>query len=232
MKMHLITIGLWLLIWLATPSYAGFDEGYAAFKQENYAHAHRAWKAAAAEGSVAAKFGLGILYANGLAVAKNPQQALFWFNQAAEQGNAPAQFQLGSEYYTGRLVSKDLNQAAYWITQAAKQGYAKAEFGLGCLYYEGAGVTKDYQQALSWFREAGKKRIPGAIINIGGMYAKGIGVPRNLIFAYAYFSLAARIGGTEALNYKTEIQRQLGSADLVDAQILAESWMSEWFGVQ
>lgn len=220
-----------MLLLLPYLLYANFNEGYAAFKNANYSRAHWYWKAAAEQGDVAAQFGIGVLYERGLAVIQDYQQAVLWYHKAAERGNAPAQLQLGAIYYQGRGgIAPRLTEAAYWINQSAQAGYAKAKYALGCLYYEGNGLSRDYRQALSWFRQAAKQKVTAAaaLVNIGGMYAQGIGVAKNLGFAYAYFDLAAKMGDNQAMDYRIGIQRLLGSMQLLDAQILAESWAKEF----
>lgn len=51
-------------------------------------------KSLAEQGDPDAQFKLGFLYANGLGIAKDDQEAIKWFGRSAEQGNAGAEFQL------------------------------------------------------------------------------------------------------------------------------------------
>ena len=72
------------------------------------------WRAAAEQGNARAQYNLGVCYANGWGVAKDPEQAVYWYRKAAEQGDARAQFNLGVCYANGRGVAKDPEQAVYW----------------------------------------------------------------------------------------------------------------------
>ncbi|MEO5354833.1 MAG: SEL1-like repeat protein [Magnetococcus sp. XQGC-1] len=48
----------------------------------------------AEQGDADAQFKLGFMYASGLAIPKDEQEAIRWFSKSAEQGNAGAEFQL------------------------------------------------------------------------------------------------------------------------------------------
>lgn len=72
-------------------------------------------KELAEKGDRVAQFNMGINYANGLGVAKDLVQAVFWYRKAAEQGDAEAQFNLGYSYDNGEGVPKDEIEAyAYY----------------------------------------------------------------------------------------------------------------------
>ena len=45
----------------------------------------------AANGDAEAQYNLGVCYANGWGVPKDPKQAMYWYTKAAEQGNEDAQ---------------------------------------------------------------------------------------------------------------------------------------------
>ncbi|WP_051411634.1 tetratricopeptide repeat protein [Mannheimia sp. USDA-ARS-USMARC-1261] len=57
-------------------------------------------------------------YLDGEGVAKNDQQAVYWFTKAAEQGYQYAQNYLCAMYEDGRGVTQSDKQAAYWYTKA------------------------------------------------------------------------------------------------------------------
>jgi hypothetical protein len=85
------------------------------------------YQKAAEQGYAQAQNNLGVLYATGEGVERDPKQAVYWYQKAAEQGYAPAQFNLGVMYYKGNGVAFDVNRAVYWHQKAAEQGYAKAQ---------------------------------------------------------------------------------------------------------
>ena len=63
---------------------------------------------------------LGICYANGEGVRKNPSEAAKMFRNAAEQNVPQAQLRLGLCYYNGEGVAKDPAEAYAWFSMAAK----------------------------------------------------------------------------------------------------------------
>ena len=72
------------------------------------------------------KSNLGVLYADGDGVPKDPGQAAQWYLKAAEQGNAVAQNNLGVLYADGDGVPRDAVRAYAWYNLASAQGSAQA----------------------------------------------------------------------------------------------------------
>ena len=62
------------------------------------------------------------MYANGLGVSRNEEEALHWYRRSAEQGVALAQFNLGLMYANGLGADRDYEQAGAWFRKAAEQG--------------------------------------------------------------------------------------------------------------
>ena len=93
------------------------------------------------------------MYAEGIGVAQDRQQAAAWFQKAAEQGHAKAQVYLGSMYRTGDGVKRNYQQALAWYRKAADQGQADAQNELGIMYAAGEVVAKNDQQAIEWFNK-------------------------------------------------------------------------------
>ena len=54
-------------------------------------------------------------------MAKDLQQAVYWYEKAANQGYANAQYNLGALYANGDGVAKDVNQARFGWNKAANQ---------------------------------------------------------------------------------------------------------------
>jgi TPR repeat protein len=77
---------------------------------------------AAAAGEAWAQADLGSLYADGLVLTKNDQEAIRWFQLAAEQGYAGAQTNLGVMYANGEGVNQNLDEGIKWLRRAAAQG--------------------------------------------------------------------------------------------------------------
>ncbi len=111
-----------LLVVLATPAWAGWNEGVAAIERGDYATALREFRVLAAQGHAGAQTILGIMYADGEGVPQDDAEAVKWYRKAAKQGDAYAQYNLGVMYDKGRGVLQDYAEAARWYRKAAEQG--------------------------------------------------------------------------------------------------------------
>jgi hypothetical protein len=110
----LVRFGLCLL--LATKlAWAGpFEDGIAAFEQQDYAAALTLWLPLAERGDRAAQFNLGVLYEKGLGVPQDAKQAAKWYLLAAQQGDTQAQYNMGVLHQTGTGLAQDLDEARKW----------------------------------------------------------------------------------------------------------------------
>ena len=90
---------------LATPAWAGYDEGLAAYERGDYKTATRELKLSAEQGDARAQVLLGGLYIAGRGVLQDHAEGLKWFRKAAEQGSALASFTLGAMYILSRPVT-------------------------------------------------------------------------------------------------------------------------------
>ena len=102
------------LVFAVSPSLAGFAEGRAAYKDEDYEVALEEFRKAAEQGHAGAQFYLGILYRRGRGVAPDFAEAVRWYRKAADQGHAKAQYSLGRMHQRGQGVDKDFAEAARW----------------------------------------------------------------------------------------------------------------------
>src|SRR5262245_43310762 len=88
-----------LVFWLvATPGWAGVDEGIRAYNNGDYATAFGEFLSSAQQGNATAQEYLGVMYAKGQGVPQDYGQAIQWYQRAAQQGDASAQFNLGVMY--------------------------------------------------------------------------------------------------------------------------------------
>ena len=120
--------------------FAGYDEGLAAFKDEDYATALREWEPLAMKGDARAQKELGVMYFIGLGVAQDSREAVKWYRLAADQGHPDAQNSLGYVYAIGMGVTQDYKEAVRWYRLAADQGHASAQNNLGVMFEHGRGV--------------------------------------------------------------------------------------------
>lgn len=80
-----------------------------------------------------AQFFLAKRLQKGEGVARNAQQAAYWYTRAAEQNIAPAQLNLGIMYLRGEGVAADMQKARVWLEKAAHLGDNRASYALAIL---------------------------------------------------------------------------------------------------
>ena len=175
---------------LTAPTWAGFDEGMAAYQRGDYATALREWHPLAEQGNARTQRALGFMYDNGRGVFQDYAEAMKWYRKAAERGDAKAQFNLGNMYDNGRGVPQDYAEALQWYRKAAEQGDAKAQNNLGFMYDKGQGAPQDYAEAVKWYRKAAKQGVADAQFNLGIMYAGGKGVTKDYVRAHMWINLS------------------------------------------
>ena len=78
------------LSWSAVPFAGEFEDGSTAFKRGDYETALAMFTKAANKGDASAQFNLGLMYAKGLGVDANQEDALRWIKKSADLGFAPA----------------------------------------------------------------------------------------------------------------------------------------------
>lgn len=177
-----------------------YEDGRAAFDQQNYPRALSRWQLLAKFGDARAQNELGYLYERGLGVAPNAVEAVTWYRLAAEQGLAAAQNNLGLMFMNGNGVTQSHAEAARWFKLASAQNHAAAQNNLGVLYDKGLGVPEDNAEAAKLFQAAATNGDARAKKNLGVMYRKGEGVPQDLAKAIEWFKAAAEAGDAEAMN--------------------------------
>lgn len=128
---------------------------------------------AAVNGDVKAQYDLGVCYANGVGVEKNPLEAFAWWNKAAENGYAQAQCELGSCYEKGFGTVIFTPMAIYWYNRAADQALASAYYNLGRCYAEGIGVAKSDYHAHYWYFLAAMQGHVKSMGEVGAAIAAG-----------------------------------------------------------
>ena len=115
------------------------------------------YQSAAQQGNTAAQNNIGVMYANGIGVDQDYDEAINWFSRAAQQGDTAAQNSLGVMYANGIGVDQDYEQAFNWFSRAAEQLHGIAEYNLGVMYTNGDHVVQDNVEAVNWFSRAAER---------------------------------------------------------------------------
>ena len=146
----LMAASLLLTAGFTAPLSAARDAGIAAYKENDFATALRELTPDAETGDAKAQYFMGLLFARGNGVAKDPATAAQWFRRAADQGFAKAQFDLGHLYRRGAGVPQDDAKAVAWWQKAADSGDTFAQSSLADMYLEGVGVEQSLVHAYKW----------------------------------------------------------------------------------
>lgn len=128
--------------------------GIAAYQRGDYATAMSELEKAARSGDAQAHYNLGIAYAEGKAVSRDPAKAAEHYRSGASKGSVLAAFNLAQAHRKGEGVAQDYTQAAKWYEFAAKRGDYRAGNELGILYAEGKGVRRDPIEGFAWIYPA------------------------------------------------------------------------------
>ncbi|MFC3103922.1 SH3 domain-containing protein [Salinisphaera aquimarina] len=148
------------------------DAARAAFARGDYEAARSAWQPAARAGDAGALFGLGLLYANGLGVARDPLAAQHWYTMSAERGQAAAQYNLAVMRETGDGVPRDRSQAAFWYGEAARRNLPAAANNLALMTLAGDGVQREPAMAVALLKRANaddRRRLIDALPEAGAI---------------------------------------------------------------
>jgi uncharacterized protein len=156
-----VILGGLIAIGLATPAFAGIDDGLAAYYRGDYTTAYREFAPAAAGGDPLAQYNLARMYLAGEGVSRDNAEGLRWLRKAAMAGVSLAQYQLGARHEWGVDMAQDYGEAARWYRMAADRGLPVAQFRLGLLYMNGLGLTRDVVAAHLWLNLAASRLPPG-----------------------------------------------------------------------
>jgi uncharacterized protein len=146
-----------VLVWPAHSFAGAYEDGWEAFRRNDYQTAYSIWRPIAAHDPRAQAL-LAEMYLGGLGVPQNRELALHYAVKAADRGVARAQYLLGSMYRDGKGVEKDFAKAIALFRKAAEQDYAWAQFDLGLIYYVGEGAPLDLVEAYRWIGLAATPR--------------------------------------------------------------------------
>ena len=64
-----------------------------------------------------------------------------------------------------------------------------------------------------------------SLFDLGLMHCLGRSVPKDLVLAHKWFNLAALRGCEAARQYRTDVAREMSTADIAEAQKQARAWL-------
>lgn len=179
---------------------------------------------AAKQGSSAAAYRIGVIYAEGKgSFSKRPEVAVSWFMRSADKGYAPAQNALGFLSEEGTGVKQDHEEAVKWFQKAANQGDAVGQVNLARKYVSSIGVEKDEAKAFSLMLKAAEQNDSVGQFSVAYMLATGQGTPPDPKAAIPWLRKSADQGHADA-QYALGLELLKGESIKKDD---AQAW--EWF---
>ena len=122
---------IYAITMLASPAFAGVEEGRDFMEAGEYAAAMAEFLPAARSGNADAEELIGVIYAMGLGVPRDDVRAFEWYLRSSMKGHAGAQSGLGWYYEVGRgIAAPDLVRAYLWYALSSIGGDVDAPASL------------------------------------------------------------------------------------------------------
>ena len=161
---------------------------------------------------------LGLAYEFGIAISKNPYQAIRLFEIAGKKGNSDALYKLGNlyergegapsrtgidvDFYSrgGKGVPSSIDTAISYYRRASGEGNEDAAYRLGVIYSSGEKVPQDVAESLRWYKIASGKGSSSSSYSLGHIYRTGsdimgdIEVKRDYTQAIKFYKRSAEQG--------------------------------------
>ena len=144
-------------------------------------------------GQTTALSALSYLYAHGLGVARNEDEALRLALEAAERGDGYARV-----YVATTLFDRDIEEARSWLLRAAEDGYAPAYVQLAQSFRSPVADEPDAEEAKHWYEAAAEDGSVAASLAIAYMYRDGEFGEADEAEAARRFSILADGGSAHA----------------------------------
>jgi TPR repeat protein len=179
-----------------------FEQAVEDYNNGDYIKALNTFYILAKQDDAKSQFNVALIYANGLGVNKDIEQAQKWYEKSAKQGNGAAQYNLAQLYYiAGEKDVHAYEKAKYWYEKSVEAGVKQAYNNLGILLREGLGTKKDEQKAFVLFQKGAELGDSAAQVNAAILYAWGEDVSHDKMKAYENLKNALKSGKSEASEY-------------------------------
>ena len=163
----------------ATPANDATLRAFGAFQRGYYLTAMELALPRAQLGDPAAQTLVAELFAAGLGVARNMNDAAFWYRQAAEGGDGSAQFKYGVMLLEGKYVEADRAKAEELMKKAADAGNAFAQFNHAQMLVAQKPGDAGILEALPYFEQAAEQGVPDAQYALAQIYSNTQGIPEE-----------------------------------------------------
>ena len=222
--------------------WAVFRFGFSAYKSGHKEQAVEAYRYAAENGQLGARWKLARMYAEGDGVARNDYEAFKFFEEIAQQEVEPgspeesyvsdALVALGGYARTGipdSPIKPNLVAAQeYYMRAAATYRNPTAQFEIGKMFLNGEGGLKaSLRQAGRWFQLAAEKGHAGAQATLGNLLFQSGKIVRGLAMMTAALERAAPVDRTWIRGMQEQAFALAGEADRRTAIALADDMLAK-----
>lgn len=225
--------------------WAVFKFGFSAYKSGHKEQAVEAYRYAAENGQIGARWKLARMYAQGDGVPRNDYEAFKFFNEIAQQDVEPGS--PDESYVSDALVALGdymrigipgspvrANPAAaqeFYMRAAANYRNPAAQYEMGNMFLKGEGGMKaSIRQAGRWFQLAAEKGHAGAQATLGNLLFQSGKVVRGLAMMTAALERANPIDRVWIRSMQEEAFSLAGESDRRTAIALAEDILTKGQG--
>ena len=173
-----------------------YELGRAYAANQQLSEAIGIYRKAADKGSTSAMVELGVMYGDGIGVAKDPAQARKLFERAAEAGNPRGVSNLAALSGSGGAPSDPVKARA--LLSKAAETNPEAQYQLGLMMSNGAGGPQDDVAARTLFERASAQGHAGAFERLGAFAESGRGGAKDSGVAKSYYEKAVALGNEDA----------------------------------
>ena len=178
----------------SSSSGGGGTGGSAGELPKDEAQAVAVWRAAAARGSIEAKYSLAVCLREGRGCATDAVAARARLSELAGDGNAD-----GGDADVGSGDDKKKRNKNVSNNKKGAGGYHLAHYALGIMLTSGEGGAPDHAKAFGHFKAAARAGVLPALHNLANAYAAGRGVKQSDHNALLYYQAGADAGDPHAM---------------------------------
>ncbi len=219
--------------------WAVFRNGFSAYKEGHKEEAVEAYRYAAENGQLGARWKLARMYAEGDGIRRDDYEAYKAFSEIVQQDVEPGS--LEETYVSDALVAVagylrrgipgtpvKANPAAaqdYYMRAAATYRNPNAQYEIGRMFLTGDGVKASIKQAGRWFQLAAEKGHAGAQATLGDLLFQSGKVVKGLAMMTAALERAAPTDQPWIRDLQEEAFSLAGESDRRTAIALAEDML-------
>ena len=179
----------------------------------------------AAEGSIPAKYEVGMAYFHGRGTTKDTQKGIDSIQQAAKENHIQSILFLGDWCSSAQNPKKNTREALVWYKSAAQLRSNAGRIKLGQCYLKGIGTAQDHSRGVYWLERAAEKGDSNAMYLAGEAWMEK-GANGGSI-AYIWLFLAASFGNAPAKALRDQVGSDIGVDTIVGLQSFAKPMLKK-----